>query len=271
MLTSLNNCLIVASKCVVLTSSQDFQQVKRALIKLRLSNLKLEFISIPDSKFDKSTTMRGILHFSNAAALRLFASTSIDDSVDSIIYLDGDVMIRKPLDNNTFPNENFSAMIEQKPTREIHYVTNYFNSGVFITQLSFWRKNKCEEKLLQFLKDNPKSIYKDQDALNAVFSHLNLEPLATDLNYIVQDYNFIHNLFSNPKIVHFAGPLKPWKLTTPNSKFVNEWRILANELQLYPPRKIRLSDLILRFAYTLRIHILVRQLRKFFWQIVLKD
>jgi lipopolysaccharide biosynthesis glycosyltransferase len=262
MLVSLNNYLIAPSKCVVLTSRQDFHEVKHALTKLRLSNLELDFIYIHDSKFDESFKMQGILHFSNAATHRLFASTSIDESVDSIIYLDGDVMIRKPLESNTFPDENFSAMIELKPTQGIHSVGNYFNSGVFATQLSFWRKNNVENRLIDFLKKTPTSVYKDQDALNFVFAAINSKPLSEKLNFIIQDHNFRSIQNSDPTIVHFAGPLKPWKLTTPNSKFVKEWRKLASGLQLYPTRNNTLPDLLLRLAYTLRIQILIRKFRK---------
>ena len=270
MLVSLNNCLIVASKCVVLTSSQDFLEVKNALIKLRLSNLELEFISIPESKIDESLAMQGILHFSNAASLRLFASTSIDDSVDSIIYLDGDVMIRKPLDNDTFPNEVFSAMIEQKPTQEIHYVSNYFNSGVFSTQLSFWRKNDVEVRLIDFLKQTPTSVYKDQDALNSVFALVNTKPLPDKLNFIIQDNNFRKLKKADPTIVHFAGPLKPWKLSTPNNKYVREWRTLAKKSDIEVHNHDFIKQYAKRCGYTMRLHTLVRILKTNISRIFLK-
>jgi lipopolysaccharide biosynthesis glycosyltransferase len=270
MLVSLNNSLNVASKCVVLTSWQDFQEVKNALTNLSLCNLELRFISIPESKFDESLTMQGILHFSNAAILRLFASTSIDNSVDSIVYLDGDVMIRKPLDNNTFPTEIFSAMIELKPTRQVHYVSNYFNSGVFTTQLSFWRKNDVEKKLIDFLKKTPTSVYKDQDALNFVFAETNTEPLSDSLNFIIQDHNFRSLKKADPIIVHFAGPLKPWKLSTPNSKYVREWRTLAKELDVRVSEDDVIKQYAKRFGYSIQLHKLVRIVKTIMLGISLK-
>ncbi len=265
MLVSLDRNLEVMAKCIILTKIEDLLKVEACISKLPTSKLSFDYVAVHEDKFNSILNMDGILHFSNAATYRLLASTLINDEVDTIIYLDGDILVRSSINPSTFPSVTFAALIELHPDSNVVYLPGYVNSGVYTTQLSYWRTHKCEAKLIEFLKKNPQSIYKDQDALNAIFSHLNSEPLVKDLNYIIQDYNFIHNLFSNPKIVHFAGPLKPWKLTTPNSKFVNEWRILANELQLYPPQKIGLSDLILRVAYTLRIHFLVRRLRKLFW------
>ena len=262
MLVSLDRNLEENAKCIILTNFQDLPVVQTCISKLPTSKLSFEFIAVPEDKLNKTLDMDGILHFSTAATYRLLASTMIDDRTDAIIYLDGDILVRDSINSKTFPYVTFAALIELNPDSDVVYLPGYVNSGVYTTKLSYWRINRCEEKLVEFLKKNPHAIYKDQDALNAIFSHVNSKPLRKDLNYIVQDYNFIKNLSSNPKIVHFAGPLKPWKLTTPNSKFVKEWRKLARELELYPTRNSTLPDLFLRLAYTLRIQILIRKFRK---------
>ena len=261
MLASLDSNLEKSAKCFVFSSSCDMPEIRKRLELLELRKLSMIFIEFPENFLEQFEVMEGILHFSNAAIFRLFSSSVLQKDIDSIIYLDGDLLVRKPINEGTFPNHVFSALIEKKPSKEASLATNYFNSGVFSTKLSYWRENNVEELLRNFLKDNLNSIYKDQDALNSVFATRNFPPLSDNLNFIIQNYNRKEIEQRDPMIVHFAGPLKPWKLSTPNSFYVHEWRTFAKSvgIDLYNSRNILLY--LKRFAILLGIHLIVRKLR----------
>jgi lipopolysaccharide biosynthesis glycosyltransferase len=242
-------------------------QVRRQIEQLGFRNLDLHFIEFPEHILDGSAKMNDLLHFSNAAIFRIFAASVLDHQIDSIIYLDGDLFIRKAIDETTFPDEVFSAFIENNPSKEAISTEKYFNSGVFCSKISFWRTENVQEQLLQFLKDNPNSIYKDQDALNAVFALKNDYPLSENVNFIVQDYSRKEIKWHNPTIVHFAGPLKPWIFSTPNNKYVREWRKFAKSHGVETYRTQNLKLLFKRVAIIFHIHKLFRKLRDFAFEI----
>ena len=107
-------------------------------------------------------------HFSNAALYRLFMTQYLPKRIDRILYLDGDLIVNLDISEIFKENSNsvFSARIENA---EI----GYFNSGVFLTSLNYWRSNEIGKRCADYLTQNPESQYKDQDALNHVFLNIN--------------------------------------------------------------------------------------------------
>jgi hypothetical protein len=206
--------------------------------------------------------MDGIMHFSDAAAYRLFMANVIGADINSIVYLDGDLLIRREITSMHFPETIFSAYIVEEPGKEALLNPRYFNSGVFSTQLDYWRENRVEFKLLDFLDRFQNSVYKDQDALNSVFCEKNLNPLPKELNFIVRDYSYLDSLRVDPVIVHFAGHLKPWRRFTPNSKFVREWRDLAKLVSDDIYLESKKSDYLKRVGYLLKLENVYRYVFK---------
>lgn len=254
MLVSLDKNLEVASRCFVLCNKIDFQTVSRAFNLINFNKLSIKIVEVPLSLIKQAIQMNGIMHFSNAAIYRLFMPSLLELDVNSIIYLDGDLLIRKRINENLFPKTIFSAHIEKRPAIEAISVDNYFNSGVFTTQLYFWRENRIEKKLIEFLERNLESIYKDQDALNFVFANLNLHPLPEELNYILKFHDRKDLRMSDPYIVHFAGHMKPWLRHTPNSKYVKEWRTIAKLIHSEIYLNTKKFDFLKRFGYRLYLH-----------------
>ena len=254
MLFSLDNNLEVTSRCYILCNKNDFQNVSKVLNAIKFKKLSIRIVEVSKSLINQAIQMNGIMHFTNAAIYRIFMASLLDTNINSIIYLDGDLFIRKRINESLFPNTIFSAHIEKKAAIEAIIVDNYFNSGVFTTQLDFWRENNIEIQLVNFLEKNLQSVYKDQDALNNVFANLNFFPLPEGLNYILKSQNRKDLKKSDPYIVHFAGHMKPWLRYTPNSKYVKEWRTVAKQIhnEFYVDKKN--LDFIKRIGYKIYLN-----------------
>jgi lipopolysaccharide biosynthesis glycosyltransferase len=100
----------------------------------------------------------------------------------------------------------------------------YFNSGVLLINLKYWREHDCQSQLFEFI-DNHKNEFPlpDQDPLNIIFKdsklHLdlryNLQPIALYKDYYVSfPWHKYEDEFRraqvNPAIIHYAG-VRPWE------------------------------------------------------------
>ena len=195
-----------------------------------LKNIKISFRSSPKFKnlvVDKSEW------FTKSAWHRIFIS-SISLSHDRAIYIDPDCMILRdimPLLN--YPNHNpFIALVQDDFSNhsEIAYGSPdipYINDGVFITDLNFWRNNRVEEKLLNYLKENGQTRFIEQDTLS-IFMQPFLSPLPVTFNFLVHKIELYENTPS-PMIIHFCGPEKPW-LSGWDNKYHVMWKNVFNTL-----------------------------------------
>lgn len=151
--------------------------------------------------------------------------------VSKILYLDGDIIVRKNLSElwNTNLDDFACAVVEDQRADDIiihnrlKIDSTYFNSGVQLMNLDYWRKNDIGKMLIQFLRDFPeRCLYMDQDAANA---KLEGKLLFLDYKYNVQEDWFlppsrylihyskwekVFNAIKEPAIVHFCRELKPW-------------------------------------------------------------
>lgn len=177
-------------------------------------------------------------HASTANYYRIFAPEVIDDSVDRIIYLDSDVLVRKNLDDLWSldlcggslaavwnPSEELS-----KPLAEITE-NNYFNSGVMLISLDKWRSKNITKKLVQYIQNSDFLEYWDQDALNWIFKDQWVRlPITFNAQHSFYNGGDLGLAYSNsakdPHVVHFSGMnLKPWQSSLWNHPFKNEYRL----------------------------------------------
>lgn len=226
MLKSLDCNLSTQHDFYIIVRVNKSKTIIRDLESLVLHNLKIKFLIFTE-KTNKSTEMKGLMHFSNAATYRLYASSLLPPNIDEVIYLDNDILIRKPISIDNFPKNIFAAYVEPNPANECLDISNYFNSGVFRTNLNYWREFSAETRMLDFLKSNQQSIYKDQDALNYFFAELNTEPLDVNLNFMPDKISKSKSCKIDPTIVHYAGHKKPWKRSTLRTKYIREWQEFA--------------------------------------------
>lgn len=197
-------------------------------------------------------------YITQATYYRLFITDYIPEEVNKILYLDGDIIVRhslSPLWNMDIDNyaigavedmggeqgQDFSRLGYEKTYR-------YFNAGMLLINLDYWRKHHLKKKFLELIVNEPqKIVLHDQDVLNIVLYNQKLMlPLTynfqngflrkPEFSSLHEDYPLykeeILETLSNPVIVHYTDQKKPWHVEDCNPygyEFVKyykqtEWR-----------------------------------------------
>lgn len=148
-----------------------------------------------------------------------------------VLYLDCDIIIRHSLKEayeTDLSNKALGAVVSQscdwvKWANDHKLSTPFFNSGVLLMNLDYWRQNDTFEALVKWLSDYPKELWlPDQSALNKV---LEREVVYLDYTYNFQerwtrdlegsDMHFsrwadIINAGLDPVVIHYCDAEKPW-------------------------------------------------------------
>ena len=152
-------------------------------------------------------------------------------SEDKVLYLDGDTIVTSDLGElwQTDISDYACAAVEDQRCDNVllynrfYLKTTYFNAGVLLVNLKYWRRYGITEQLFRYSVVNFKNLlYQDQDALNVV--------LSGKIKYISYTYNFqmewygdeftntahfskweeINRVKNNPVIIHYTVAAKPW-------------------------------------------------------------
>ena len=171
-------------------------------------------------------------HVSEATYYRLFIENYLPKDIEEIVYIDADIIcLSDPLIriNEIFlemknENKHIGALTEfyKDDYFKSHFERlslkskNYFNAGVMLINIKFWKNNKLQDKFLQLIENHRKVIkFWDQDILNSYFDG-NYFELDSSLNYKVnltmKDYsnNFTKKELDKIVFLHYAGSFKPW-------------------------------------------------------------
>lgn len=181
-------------------------------------------------------------HISVATYYRLFISRLLPIDEKKVIYLDCDIIINNSLKDLWDININDFALgavthigdLENCIRLGISETKGYFNAGVLMINLDYWRKHNVENRFLEYIALNrDKIVYHDQDVLNVVL-HNEYKSLSQKWNLTSHHYNpfinkYINNdrsltdyqkkelrnelriLKKNPVIVHYIYIPKPWE------------------------------------------------------------
>lgn len=167
--------------------------------------------------------------------IRIFLGSLLPD-YDRVIYIDPDTWIERsiwPLVRMPMRNK-FMAWVETSNMNDVvfrDWDRPYFNNGVFIADLNFWREQNMESKMIAWMDSYLKQwgrlpICPEQDAMNAVFIDY-LAPLhisANLFNYLSDSPNLSwgNPVEYIPIIVHFVGEEKPW-LVPDTTEWAKKW------------------------------------------------
>lgn len=170
---------------------------------------------------------------SMATYYRLYMTKILPVELDKIIYLDGDLLVLdslKGLWNTNLDGYALAAVPDPFNNKVDHYNTlkypmelGYFNAGVLLVNLKYWRENNVLPDFLKLIKKHPERLVShDQDVLNYIFRN---KKLVLPLKYnMMPEYlyrkecrgmlwtfnNEIEEGQKNPVIVHFTFVPKPW-------------------------------------------------------------
>ena len=170
-------------------------------------------------------------YFTVAIYCRLFISNILPQQLDKVLYLDSDIIVRRNLNElwNTDLQDKAIACVEdmwsdkQDNYDRLQYDKkySYFNSGVLLINLSYWRHHHVPEKAEEYIRNHPnRLIFPDQDVLNAI---LHNQKQLVSFSWNAQDgfyrqkrrirkgtWSEIDAILSNPHILHYTGSKKPW-------------------------------------------------------------
>jgi lipopolysaccharide biosynthesis glycosyltransferase len=201
---------------------------------------------------------------------RLWLAELLPESVEKVLYLDGDVIVRHSLlplwntDLNGCPiaaapvdymgaTNDFYSRVNESP------LLGYFNAGVLLINVALWRERHVIKDFLGYMEHHAKDIrFYDQDVLNYVFMR---EKIFLPLKYNMQtgfyfkkplyDTKYeeeVRKSFMDPVILHYTGA-SPWErynryphpLRSTFLKYQNmtKWRNVKYERR---PLKIRMIN-----------------------------
>ncbi|MFR9164818.1 MAG: glycosyltransferase family 8 protein [Dysgonomonas sp.] len=170
-------------------------------------------------------------HISISTYLRFFLPQILPQSLSKVLYIDCDIIVRKSIRDlwNTDISNYAVGCIEDVLSEDsenhdrLGYPEkfSYFNAGVLLINLDYWRKNDIQNKLVEYVLQNPQKLrFNDQDALNAVLfdQKLFVAPKWNMMDaffFVIRkakkiDWNEIDAEMYDPAIVHYNGPRKPW-------------------------------------------------------------
>ncbi|WP_168122377.1 glycosyltransferase family 8 protein [Paenibacillus sp. HB172176] len=176
--------------------------------------LKLHYVLVDRTLYQGLIEQK---HISLEAYFRIHVPELLDESLEKVIYMDPDTIIKEDLYElwSTDISDYYLGAVEwafgddRMNILSIPEQYGYFNAGVLLINLEKWRKENIAQRLWDFLNHNPEKIrHMDQDALNAVLYHgrLHLDP---KWNYTT-GHLLLLRLDISPAIIHFSGPRKPW-------------------------------------------------------------
>lgn len=186
-------------------------------------------------RFDFSFDTTG---FSNVVLARLFMTHYLPDTVDSVLYLDCDVIVNqslRDLEQIDLAGYAFAAVPElcmptaQKAQIGLSAEDQYYNAGILYINLSFWREHRLEQSFLDYYASmNGHLLYSDQDILNhcckgqilSLSHRYNLAPVLRYFpRYFIRTYQPAYycrsakeyrEILQNPVMIHYLGDERPW-------------------------------------------------------------
>lgn len=251
---------------------------------LTTNNHRMSFSLVDNKKIINfpHLTDEGV-HVTAAAYYRLFLGDLLPD-IDKVLYLDCDMIVKgdlMQLYNTDISDCPIAAVtdIEEgvKDYCRLGYPQGhgYFNSGMELINLDYWRTNHCKEAFMHVIEQQPERIIAhDQDVMNIVF-HDNKKRLPLI-------YNFQSNFLLKPEflqlsyehykdeiefakqhavIIHYVQQ-KPWKrdcIQADRSLFIKYrqdtiWRVKHYMLkESYHKVRRVLGNLIRKFASKNRV------------------
>ncbi len=170
-------------------------------------------------------------HISTTTYYRIFLPVILPENISKVLYLDCDLIVETSitalwhidLDNYALAAaEDCNSGTEEFYTRlgyEKKY--SYFNAGVLLINLDYWRKHHLTETCVRYIQSNSnRLVYNDQDVLNGAL-HALWRPLPYQWNthyYLrkaIMNKNALketETILSIPAILHYITDVKPWSL-----------------------------------------------------------
>lgn len=208
------------------------------------------------------------LHITQATYYRLFLTEILPADIEKLLYLDGDIVVTGSLSElwNTHLDDcavggvaDMSEAIQEYSRLGYPSDCGYFNAGVLLINLRYWRENEVVDTFRKIMIETPERIkFHDQDVLNISFFHSKKQ---LSLKYNVQN-GFLYKkefwqidsqkyeqcvteAIKRPVIIHYSARVKPWFVDCENP-LKDKWIYYYKKTQWRRYRLKRKDPLTLR-------------------------
>lgn len=206
-------------------------------------HLNIQFRSTNGSQISKAKPWEELFwgDISSIAIDKIFIS-SICREYSEAVYVDADCIFTKdawkfiehPLPGSSkivaMPEQSFMAQMDLNAEERA-----YFNNGVFVTDLDYWRENDLENKMIEWLLTEDVGICAEQTAMNVALYDVWF-PMSPNFNYWDSSSSTTFKAaYPSPTVVHFVGALKPWNDEQGSDEFQRGphdklWKYIYNQL-----------------------------------------
>jgi lipopolysaccharide biosynthesis glycosyltransferase len=216
-------------------------------LKLKLidaSHLNIQFRTSGGHHLAKSKPWDDIAVYQGSQSVERVLLSSICHEYDEAIYMDTDCifvndatkLIEHPIPGASkivaLPEYSIIAERDLKAPEKA-----YFNNGVFITDLNFWRENNIENLIVDWMINNDTGNCIEQTGMNAILYDYWF-PLSGNFNYwdnFSVETPLLRICYPNPVVIHFVGPLKPWNnfqddTIMKRGPYDKVWKYIYNQL-----------------------------------------
>jgi lipopolysaccharide biosynthesis glycosyltransferase len=208
----------------------------------KFSGKEIVFYDIDITRFPSFPKVS--VNLTQASYYRLLLSEILSKELHKVLYLDGDMIVRHsllPLWTVDLKEDIAIAAVSESSECNIEFYNRlqysmslgYFNAGVLLVNLDYWRNNNVVKIFFEYMINYPnRIIWLDQDVLNYVFRHNKTElPIKYNLErgHLAKTANYdywkreqeVWEARRDPVIVHFTSIDKPWnrKLLQPPHPF----------------------------------------------------
>ncbi len=245
-------------------SSHDITVIRRAAESAHVEQIECSRHRLPDVSSGR--------HVTPAAYLMLMIPELLDDRLERAIYLDSDLLVRtdiRPLyDTDLQGLTTAGTRAGSRPFigspgtypawRQLGLdpAAPVVNTGVLVLDLDKWRRQQIGQRALRFAESMGRRMrWADQGALNAVLQG-EWAPIHHKWNatsgvfeddkglFAVEHRHVIEEARSDPAIVHFTGPAKPW-MHHVERDYVDEWRRASSAIGWTPWLERRSTKVVL--------------------------
>ena len=203
-------------------------------------NISIRFCN-PDSYLQGTNLYISLNYFKKECYFRLVSPLALKNfskvlfsDIDLIFNKDPWLLFSTPMQGYPIACANdyvWGALINLNPnmkkyateTLKLSRPYSYMNTGVMLIDISQFNQQNYPAQLLNLVSNN-KFQFQEQDGLNTFFQN-NILEIDSSWNYVVPDANWeniykmmplnqlkkLQHASTNPGIIHFSGPLKPWK------------------------------------------------------------
>lgn len=226
------------------------EKSKNMFLELCSDKVEVKIVEVDINKYADLGNDRGDYCQASKAALFKFDIPNLFTEYEKIIYLDGDLIVRKDLSGlyRTDIKNHYVAAVNDSGKiysgrKIMKEIDTYFNSGVMLLNLTMMRKDNLTEKLMHQKSIMDDVSLMDQDVFNIVMQKkVKLLPIKYNYLYInllraesqkkveICDINSLYSsnylslddIRKDAVIIHFASANKPWKDS--KVRLYSEWK-----------------------------------------------